>query len=84
MNSKQIVADRMKQRDYTYEVLAKKLGYKTISGLSERLRGKHEMRVDTLLAMLQALDCELIIRSTLKDGVEYVVTLDKDSAGESK
>ena len=84
MNSKQIVTDRMKQRDYTYEVLAKKLGYKTISGVSERLRGKHEMRVDTLITMLQALDCELVIRSTLKDGAEYVVTLDDTDAGESK
>ena len=84
MNSKQAVIDLMKQRGYTFELLAKNLGYKTRSGVSERLRGKHEMRVDTLVAMLEELNCELVIRSTLKDKTEYVITLDKDSAGESK
>lgn len=45
----------------TLDVLRDKLGYKTISGVSERLRGK-SMKVDTYVSFLDALGYELIVQ----------------------
>lgn len=78
MNSKKIVKEAMKQRGYTYEYLANKVGLKTVSSVSERLRGTKEMRVDTLVKFLTEMDYELVIRSTTKDKAEWVVTLDTE------
>ncbi len=78
MNSKKIVRDIMKQRGHTYETLAKKVGFSKPSGVSERLRGATEMRVDTLVKLLTAMDCELIIRSKLADKGDWVVSLEED------
>lgn len=75
MTSKDIVKDIMKLRGHTYESLAEKLGFKHASGLSERLRpGAADMRIDTLLKMLDAMDCELVIRSKMpKEKAEWTV-----------
>lgn len=85
MRSKQIVHDIMKQRGFTLERLANKLGYKTTSGVSERLRtGKRDMQIDVFLKMLEAMDCELIVRSTLKDKSEWEVTLDESNTNKEE
>ena len=77
MNSKKIVREVMNQRGHTYESLALKLGFKKPSGVSERLRGTAEMRVDTLIKLLAEMDCELIVRSKLpKDKSEWVVSIE--------
>lgn len=73
MNGKKTVVEVMKARGFTLELLSKKLGYKTVSGVSERLRGAQDMRVDTLVKFLEQMDCELIIRSTTKDKLEWKV-----------
>ena len=73
MNGKKTVVEIMKARGFTLELLSKKLGYKTASGVSERLRGTQDMRVDTLVKFLEQMDCELIIRSTTKDKLEWKV-----------
>ena len=73
MNGKNTVLEIMKVRGFTYDLLSKKLGYKTASGVSERLRGTQDMRVDTLVKFLEQMDCELIIRSTTKDKKEWKV-----------
>lgn len=80
MRAKKIIAERMKERGYTLELFSKKCGYKTISGISERLRpGKRDMQIDVFLKMLEQLDCELVVRSTLKDDKkEWVVSMDGD------
>ena len=78
MNSKQIVREVMKLRGHTYESLASKLGFTKPSGVSERLRGSAEMRVDTLVKMLSEMDCELVIRSNLQDKSEWVVSLGEE------
>jgi hypothetical protein len=82
MNSKEIVRAIMKLRGHTYDSLATKLGFKKPSGVSERLRGTTEMRVDTLVKFLSEMDCELVIRSTLKDKSEWIVSLDDKSMTE--
>ena len=78
MNGKKTVVEIMKVRGFTNELLSKKLGYKTVSGVSERLRGVQDMRVDTLVKFLEQMDCELIIRSTLKDKAEWKVDAEAD------
>lgn len=83
MNAKNTVKEIMKVRGHNYRTLAAKLGYVTQngdvlpSGVSERLRGAQEMRVDTLVKFLAGLDCELIIKSTTADKQEWKVTLEE-------
>ena len=78
MNGKEIVAEVMKKRGFTNAALAKKLDYPTPSGVSERLRGKQDMRVDTLAKFLEAMDCEVIIRSKLNDKMEWKVEVGQE------
>ena len=73
MNGKQIVANIMKMRGYTNAALASKLEYPTVSGVSERLRGKQDMRVDTLVKFLEAMDCEVVVKSKLSDKTVWVI-----------
>lgn len=75
MNAKQIVSEVMKKRGFTNAALAEKLNYPTASGVSERLRGKQDMRVDTLVKFLDAMDCKVVIRSKLNDKLEWDVEL---------
>ena len=85
MNSKSIVKDIMKERGHTLASLAEKLGHVDANGspqpnrVSERLRGKQDMRVDTLVKFLREMDCELVVRSTLRDKKEWTVTVSEDN-----
>ena len=45
----------------TFDVLRDKMGYKTVSGVSERLKGK-SLKVDTFAKFLDALGYELIVQ----------------------
>ena len=78
MNGKKTVVEIMKLRGFTNELLSKKLGYKTVSGVSERLRGTQDMRVDTLVKFLEQMDCELVIRSTTRDKAEWKISADSE------
>ena len=78
MNAKQIVSEVMKKRGFTNSALAEKLNYPTPSGVSERLRGKQDMRVDTLVKFLEAMDCEVIIKSKLSDKTEWRIDITKE------
>ena len=78
MNGVKTVLEIMKLRGYTYARLAEKLGYKAANGVSERLRGTKDLRVDTLVKFLEQMDCELIIRSTTKDKMEWKVGSDSE------
>ena len=83
MNAKNTVKEIMKVRGHNARTLARKLGYMTPngeglpSGVSNRLSGAQEMRVDTLVKFLEQLDCELIIKSTTADGQEWKITLEE-------
>jgi hypothetical protein len=63
----------MKKRGFTNKSLSEKLKYPAPSGVSERLRGKQDMRADTLVKFLEAMDCEVVIRSKLSDKLEYII-----------
>lgn len=76
MNAKTAVTEVIEDRQITRAYLAQKLGYSTISAVTERLKAssKNDMRVDTLVKFLEAMDCTLVIRSNLKDKKEWVIT----------
>ena len=71
MTSKDVIRDIMKSRCYTQQTLSEKLGYTSQSAIAARLKGATEMRVDTLVKMLEAMDCELVVKSKLKDKKEW-------------
>lgn len=77
MLTRDILLERMKERGFTNRSLADKLGYKYASSISERLRNKKEMRVDNLVQMLEAMDCELVVRSTTLPKKEWVITTEE-------
>ena len=73
MNGKNVVRQVMKLRGISGRVLAEKLGYAAGSGVTERLRNEQDMRTDTLAKFLEAMDCEIIVRSKLGDKKQWVI-----------
>lgn len=63
MKETKIIRDIMENSTpkITMDVLRDKTGYKTISGVSERLKGQ-SMKVDTFVKFLDALGYELIVQ----------------------
>ena len=84
MNANDIVNEVMKLRNHTKVSLSRKLGFSTPSGVSEKLRTKQGMRIDTLVKFLEAMDCEVIVRSILADKSTWVVTLEDEVTPEPK
>ena len=82
MNSKNTVKEIMKLRGHNLKTLAKKLGYVSQegdvlpTGVANRLGGAQEMRVDTLIKFLNALDCDLVIKSRTAEKKEWIITLE--------
>lgn len=74
MKVEEIIKSLMKIRGFSNQALAEKLGYTTASGVSEKLRRSQGMRLDTLVRMAEAMDCEVVIRSKLKDKGEWKVS----------
>ena len=62
MNEKEIIREIMSLKGYTQTLVAEKAGLKRQSNMSEMLRSKN-LRVDNLVRLLEAMDCELVIRS---------------------
>ena len=74
MESKEIIKAIMAERGFSQSGLARKLGDSRASGVTERLRsGGKDLNLDTLIKFLDALDCELVVRSKLKDKGEWKV-----------
>ena len=72
MNEIKIIQDIMDNSTpkVTLDVLRDRLGYKTVSGVSERLRGK-SIKVDTYAKFLDALGYELVVQpKTARDARE--------------
>lgn len=81
MKSNEIIKEIMKLRGFSNNSLAVKLGKSTASAISNPLSRKNAMRIDTLVEMVSAMDCEIVIRSVLKDKSEWVITpAEKDDA----
>lgn len=69
---KETVKEVMKAKGFTNALLAEKCGYNTPSGVSTKFERK-TMNVDTLIKFVEAMDCELVIRSRTSDKSEWVV-----------
>ena len=62
MNEKEIVREIMQLKGYNQTLVAEKAGLKRQSNVAEMLRSRN-LRVDNLIRLLEAMDCELVIRS---------------------
>ena len=62
MTDKEILRELMKSSSMSSPVLAKKMNYTTPSAVTEKLRRKESMRVDTFVKFLSALDGTLLVR----------------------
>lgn len=74
MKPNMIIKEIMKLRGYSNNTLAAKLGRSTGSAVSNPLTRECGMKISTVLEMIEAMDCELVIRSTLKDKSEWVIS----------
>ena len=70
---KKIIRMIMLLRGFTNATLAEKMGYNTPSGISNVICRGEGMSVEKLLAIMEAMDCEVVIRSKLADKNEWVV-----------
>ncbi len=81
MNEIEIIKNMMKIKKASGAVLAEKMGFKTASGVTNRLQSK-TMTVEVLIKILEALDCELVIRHKMGDKESFVV--DNENRSEAK
>lgn len=65
MNATDLIKDIMKEKGWTCATLAKKLGYSSGSFISEKLRRENGMRTDWFIKILNAMDCEIIVKDTI-------------------
>jgi hypothetical protein len=72
---KETVREVMNAKGFTNALLAEKCGYNTPSGVSTKFE-RNTMNVDTLIKFLEAMDCELVIRSKTTDKSEWVLKND--------
>lgn len=87
MDEKAIVRKLMKMKGYNQKLIAENAGFKHQSNVAEKFRSK-SMRVDNLIRILDAMDCELVIRSKTSipraddpgrmHKPEFVVEVDRD------
>lgn len=74
MKSGAVIQEIMKLRGFSNMSLATKLGKSTASAVSNKLSRDKGMRIDAFIEMAEAMDCEVVVRSTLKDRTEWKVT----------
>lgn len=74
MNPNKIVQEIMKLRGFTNKSLAEKLNRSTASAISNKLARANGMRIDNFMEMVEAMDCEVVVRSKLKDKQEWILT----------
>lgn len=77
MNASELIKVVMAEKGYSNATLAKKLGCSTPSFVSEKLRRENGMRTDWFAKMLNAMDCEIIIKDTI--GTKKTWTLSNDT-----
>lgn len=81
MNEIEAVKALMAAKGASGATLAKKLGFNTASAVTNRLQSK-TMTVEVLINLLNAMDCELIIKNTVGD--KEVFVLDNENRREPK
>ena len=74
MTIKALIRSKIAEKSTNQTELAEKAGFKSQSNISMMLK-KGNMRVNNLFALLDALDCELVVRDKTT-GVESVIVPD--------
>lgn len=75
MNAKEIVKAAIAESGMSFATIAKEAGYKRSSNVSEIIRAGN-MRVDSMLRILEVCGCEVIIRSNKKGVPDRKVELE--------
>lgn len=73
MKANEVVRTVMKDTGFTQTKLAEVLGYASTTGVNNRLKSDADMGTEVLIKFLSAMNCELVVRSTLKDKREWVI-----------
>lgn len=74
MTASELIKAVMTEKGYSCAKLAKKLGYSTPSFVSEKLRRENGMRTDWFIKMLNVMDCEIIIKDTIGEKKQWVLS----------
>lgn len=74
MKPNKIIQEIMKLRGFSNQSLATKLGKSTASAVSNKLSRANGMRIDNFMELVEAMDCEVVVRSKLKDKQEWHLT----------
>ena len=74
MNGIKLIREVMQDRGHSNSSLARALGYDTPSYVSEKLRRKKGMSLEWFVKMAEAMNCEVVVRSKLKDKKEWVLS----------
>lgn len=78
MKGTELLKAVMKEKGVSSAVLAEKLGYKTPSFVSEKLRRENGVRTDWFAKMLNAMDCEIIIKDKVGSKKQWQLTDDSN------
>lgn len=73
MKPNEIIKEIMELRGFSNQSLATKLGKSTASAVSTKLSRKKGMRMDIFLEMIEAMDCEVIVKSKLADKTQWKI-----------
>lgn len=73
MKPNEIIKEIMKLRGFSNQSLATKLGKSTASAVSTKLSREKGMRMDIFLEMIEAMDCEVIVKSKLADKTQWKI-----------
>jgi hypothetical protein len=76
MKPNNVIKEIMKLRGHNNRTLAEALGKHTASYVSNPLSREKGMRVDTFIEMVEAMGCEIIIKSKLEDKSKWNVSND--------
>lgn len=80
MTEKQVIRDAMFLRKVSQATLAEMAGYKHQTNISTILnRGDHGIRFDNFYRIMEALDCEIIIRDKTDPSRTWLIDMDEDS-----
>lgn len=75
MTEKEIMREVMRLRGCSQSKLAEKAGFNSQLNISGLLNNnKNGIRIDKLLKVFTALDCEIVVRDKTRPGFEWVIT----------
>lgn len=74
MEAYKLFREIMECKGISYNALAQKLGYKTSSYVSNRIARSNSMKIDNFIEMIEAMDCEIIIKNKIGKKEHWVLT----------